>query len=223
VTDTAQLPAVDGGADTGPAPVSGPGGGTGPKPLVLVAVLVGVAVVAGVVWGLVRSGGGGGVVGTPEAAPPSTNPLTDGSFSYEVVTGPVKATDCAGNSYGDMQEWFSQHPCEKVVRGLYTVQEGQARALVSVVLVVMPDGAQAQQLKAVTDTDGTGNVNDLVRDGTATLPRAPVVARGAYYSKVEGQQVTIVEADFFDEHSDDQLLSEITSDAARLSEHLAAG
>ena len=97
MTDTAQLPAVDGGADTGPAPVSGPGGGTGPKPLVLVAVLVGVAVVAGVVWGLVRSGGGGGVVGTPEAAPPSTNPLTDGSFSYEVVTGPVKATDCAGN------------------------------------------------------------------------------------------------------------------------------
>ena len=87
----------------------------------------------------------------------------------------------------------------------------------------MPDAAQAQQLKAVTDTNGTGNVNDLVRDGTATLPRAPVVARGAYHSEVDGQQVTIVETNFFGEHSDDELLAEIAGDAARLSEHLAAG
>lgn len=222
MTDTAQLPALgaDGEPGGGPAPARRPGG---PTPLVLVAVLAGVAVVAGLVWGLVRAGGGGGVVGTPEAAVPSSNPLTAGTFSYEVVSGPLETTDCSGNSYGDMIEWFSQHPCEKVIRGLYTVQQDEARALVSVVLVVMPDAAQAQQLKAVTDTTGTGNVNDLVRDGTATLPRAPVVANGKYHSEADGQQVTIVETNFFGEHSDDELLAEIAGDAARLSEHLTAG
>src|SRR5690606_40353383 len=85
------------------------GGGRGSSPLVFGAALVGVAVVAGCVWGLIRSGGGGGVTGTPEPAPPpsTTNPLTSGRFSYEVVAGPTTATDCSANSYGDMVEWFA--------------------------------------------------------------------------------------------------------------------
>lgn len=223
MTNTAQFPAV--GADGGPgAPPAAPRpGGTGPSPLVLAAGLVGVAVVAGLVWGIVRSGGDGGVVGTPQAAPPTGNPLTDGRFSYDVVAGPVEAADCSANSYGKMIDWFSQHPCEKVLRGLYTVQEGEARALVSVVVVVMPDDSGAQQLKAVTDTDGTGNVHDLARDETVTLPGAPVVAQGEYHSEVDGREVTIVEANFFGGHSDGQLLADISQDAVGLAEHLAAG
>ncbi|EID52682.1 hypothetical protein [Saccharomonospora xinjiangensis] len=235
MTNTAPLPAVGNGPAQAIGPVPGPvaqepqggsfepqGGRGGPSPFVLGAVLVGVAVVAGLFWGLIRSGDGG-VVGTPQAGAPSSDPLKDGRFDYEVVTGPVEATDCSANAYGDMIQWFADHPCEKVLRGLYTVQEGEARALVSVVLVVMPENAQAQQLKAVTDTDGTGNVNDLVRDGTATLPKAPVVAQGEYHSEVNGREVTIVEANFFEGHSDAQLLAEIGEDAARLSEHLSEG
>ena len=114
-----------------------------------------------------------------------------------------------------MVEWYAERPCEQVVRGLYVTEEGDARALVSVVLVTMPDESLAQQLKAVTDTDGTGNVNDLVRDGTASLPRAPVMIPGQYHSEVEGREVTIVETDFFDEHTDPDLLHDISVDAAR--------
>ncbi len=179
--------------------------------------------VAGLVWGLVRSGGGSGVTGTPEVVPEATDPLTAGQFSYEVVAGPTTATDCSANSYGDMVDWFADRPCERVVRGLYVTEEGEARALVSVVLVTMPDASLAQQLKAVTDTDGTGNINDLVRDGTASLPRAPVVARGQYHSEVEGQEVTIVETEFFDEHTDSELLHDISVDAAQLADHLRNG
>jgi hypothetical protein len=223
VTNTAPLSTVGAGSRPEvPPAVARSGGAGGPSPLVLAAGLVLVAVVAGLVWGLLRSGSGGGVVGTPQAAPTSANPLTDGRFSYETVAGPVEATDCSANSYGEMVGWFAEHPCEKVLRGLYTVQEGEARALVSVVLVVMPDAALAQQLKAVTDTDGTGNVNDLVRDGTANLPGAPVVARGKYYSEVDDREVTIVEANFYGEHSDEQLLADISRDAARLAEHLTS-
>ncbi len=222
MTNTAPLAAVRADGGPGAPPVASRPGGTGPSPLVLAAGLVGVAVVAGLVWGIVRSGGDGGVVGTPQAAAPTTDPLTDGRFSYEEVAGPVEAGDCSANSYGDMVGWFSEHPCEKVLRGLYTVREGEARALVSVVVVVMPDASGAQHLKAVTDTDGTGNVNDLARDETVTIPGAPVVAQGEYHSEVDGREVTIVEANFFGDHSDEQLLTDISQDAARLAEHLTS-
>ncbi|WP_252365146.1 hypothetical protein [Saccharomonospora piscinae] len=238
MTNTAPLPAVGGGPGHRPAggfppsqaggppapgpPEPAPGGG-GPTPVMLGALLVGVAVVVGLVWGLLRSGGDGGVQGTPEAAEPPASPLTSGPYTYEVVGGPEEATDCSANSYGDMIDWFAGNPCERVLRGLYTVQEGQARALVSVVTVTMPAGGAAQQLKAVTDTDGTGNVHDLARDGTVQLPGAPVVANGEYHSVVDGRDVTIVEAAFFAEHSDPALLEKISTDAVRLTEHLRAG
>nr|WP_208416593.1 hypothetical protein [Saccharomonospora amisosensis] len=186
----------------------------GPR-LVLYAVgLVAVAVVSGLVWWLIRSGGG---VSGQVAAPTEENPLTSGEFSYTVVAGPQTSTDCAGNAYGDVASWFTQHPCERVVRALYTTRSGEARALVSVVVVTMPTATEAQQLKLITDTDGTGNVNDLVRDGTASLPGAPSVAGGEYHSKSEGKEVTIVESEFYGEHTDDALLPRIGSDALRLS------
>nr|WP_085977968.1 hypothetical protein [Saccharomonospora marina] len=200
---------------TGPPPAAPPQ--RGPR-LVLHAVgLVAVAVVSGLVWWLIRSGGG--VSGEP-AAPTPANPLTSGEFSYTVVAGPQTSTDCAGNAYGDVANWFVQHPCERVVRALYTTRSGEARALVSVVVVTMPTATQAQQLKLITDTDGTGNVNDLVRDGTASLPGAPSVAGGEYHSKSEGKEVTIVESEFYGDHADDALLTRIGSDALRLSEAL---
>lgn len=187
-------------------------------------MLVAVAVVSGLVWGLVRAGGGSeGVPGAPQAGPPSSDPLNAGEFSYEVVAGPTTDTDCSANSYGQMVDWFAEHPCENVFRGLYITTEGEARALVSVVLVTMPDASQAQQLKAVTDTDATGNIEDLARNGTVNLPKAPSVARGEYHSQIDGHQVTIVEANFYDEHSDPELLRTITADAAKLTEHLTAG
>lgn len=182
------------------------------------AVLVAVAVVSGLVWWLIRSGGDS----APPAAPTTAaeNPLTSGEFSYTTVAGPDTSTDCAGNSYGDVANWFAQHPCERVVRALYTTRSGEARALVSVVVVTMPSATEAQQLKLITDTEGTGNVNDLVRDGTASLPGAPSVAGGEYHSESEGTEVTIVEAEFYGDHTDDPLLTRIGSDALRLSDAL---
>ncbi|RZQ59882.1 hypothetical protein EWH70_32070 [Amycolatopsis suaedae] len=175
--------------------------------------LVAVAVVAGLVWWLIRH--------DPGTDTEKTAQQTTGEFRFDAAHQPVSATDCAGNSYGKIKEWFAEHPCRKVVRGLYVTTPGQnVRALVSVVVVTMDSPETAQQLKAITDTDDTGNVNDLVKDGTAKLPGAPRVATGEYTSKAAGADVTIVEAQFFDEHKDNALLMRVAADALRLADQL---
>ncbi|ASR39152.1 hypothetical protein BAY61_10345 [Prauserella marina] len=180
--------------------------------------MVAVAVIAGLVWWLVRHDGGPGDV----AAPPSEqqqeepDPLTSGEFHYQTAGGPLISDDCVANSYGKVVAWFENHPCKRVSRALYAVEHEGARALVSVVLVTMPSANEAQQLKLTTDTDGTGNINDLIRDETVTIPDAPNVAQGEYASKVEDTDVIIVEAAFFGDHDDADLLARIGSDALRL-------
>lgn len=203
-------------------PGSHPGGPRRPRPagtrLALQAAgLLAVALVAGLVWGLIRSSGGGAVGGDPS---PTADPLTSGKFDYSVVAGPERATDCAANSYGRVVDWFGAHPCTRLARGLYTTTVDGARALVSVSLVTMPDAKAANQLKIVTDTDNTGNVADLLKDGTVSLPDAPNIASGHYASMAKGNEVTIVEANFFGGHVDDPLLARVGEDALRLAKVL---
>ncbi|MCR3718571.1 MULTISPECIES: hypothetical protein [Prauserella salsuginis group] len=176
--------------------------------------LVAIAVVSGLVWWLIRYE----PAGQDPTAAPQQNPLTSGEFDYTQVAGPEISAGCAANAYGDVVGWFREHPCEQVHRSLYETRAQDARALVSVVVVTMPGQTGAKQLKVTTDTDGTGNVNDLIRDGTANLPGAPNVATGEYASRVVGNRLTIVETQFFaDSAGPPELLGEIAHDALRLS------
>lgn len=175
--------------------------------------LVAIALVAGLVWWLIRY-----QPTTEGEAAAAQDPLTSGAFDYTELAGPEISANCAGNAYGDVVDWFRTNPCDRVHRTLYETRTGQARALVSVVVVTMPQQRSAQQLKVTTDTDGTGNVNDLVRDGTATLPGAPNVARGEYASRVVGTRLTITETAYFpDAAGAPETLAEIAHDALRLS------
>lgn len=176
--------------------------------------LLAIALVAGLVWWLIRYE----PVDDTRSAAPQQDPLTSGEFDYTRVAGPEISAGCAANAYGDVVGWFRQHPCEQVHRSLYETRAQETRALVSVVVVTMPGQTGAKQLKVTTDTEGTGNVNDLVRDGTANLPGAPNVATGEYASRVVGDRLTIVEAQFFaDTPGSQDLLGEIAHDALRLS------
>ncbi|MGC7100031.1 hypothetical protein ACPZ19_35580 [Amycolatopsis lurida] len=215
--DTAPLPRVGQSAPPPRQRSFPPSGSLFGGPVFKGVGLVLVALVSGLVWWLIRYEAEPEVQAQPD-------PLVSGEFKYERVAGPVTSTDCAGNAYGEIKRWFAEHPCQRVVRALYVTNAGEgARALVSVVLVTMPDPELAAQLKAVTDTDNTGNINDLLRDGTAKLPKAPEVAKGNYESKASGAEVTIVEGDFYDKHKDDPLLKRVTADALRLSEALRPG
>ncbi|SDY03665.1 hypothetical protein SAMN05421504_104294 [Amycolatopsis xylanica] len=178
------------------------------SPVLKGAGLVGIALVSGLVWWLIRH-----EPAEPVAEPPGKSA---GEFQFAVAESPQVATDCEAHSYSKTKEFFAEHMCTRLSRALYTTTAGGAKALVSVVLVTMPDGEQAQELKKLTDRDGTGNVDDLVKDGTAKIPNAPKVYKAKYDSHVTGNEVAIVMADFFDGHKDDPLLKRITTDALRL-------
>jgi hypothetical protein len=170
--------------------------------------LVGIAVVSSLLWWLIRHHDPQVVV-----AQPSANAAT---YNFTLAEGPVVSSDCASNSYGKTKAFFTAQPCTRLSRALYLTTSGGAKVMVSVVLVTMPDAAQAQQLKTLTDSDNTGNVNDLIRDGTSKIAGAPNLAVGQYASAANGPDVTIVLAQFFDHRSDKPSLTKITADATRL-------
>ncbi|WP_344865992.1 hypothetical protein [Amycolatopsis ultiminotia] len=207
-SDTAPLAAVP--ARPGPPP--GPPPRDPRTPLLRGAGLVVIAVVAGLVWYLIRHDS---TPAEPAAQPPSAS----SEFAFKLAEGPVKATDCAANSYSGAQKYFQGNPCTSLSRALYTVQSGTAKTLVSVALVTMPTAAQAVSLKQLTDQDGTGNVSDLVRDGTYHAAGAPKLssADAEYASEVTGTDVTIVLADFYAGHKDPAKLQRIAKDALKLS------
>jgi hypothetical protein len=174
--------------------------------------LVGIAVVSCLLWWLIRHQDV-----QPGVAQQSAN---GGAYDFALAEGPVVSTDCASNSYGKTKTFFDQHPCSRLSRGLYTTTAGGGKVLVSVMLVTMPDAGQAQQLKTLTDQDNTGNVNDLVKDGTTKIAGAPNLASGQYASATNGPEVTIVLAKFFDNRSAKPLLTQISADATRLAGNL---
>lgn len=155
---------------------------------------------------------------TTEGTTTSPGPTTveAGPFTFESMTPNQASDSCEDASYGKVRAWFADHACERVVRGLYSTEAEGARALVSVVVVTMPDEGQAQQLKAMTDTSGTGNVSDLLRDGTVELPGAPQVAGGAYASNTSGDTVTVVESAFYGDTKNQALLDEIAAHALQI-------
>lgn len=211
-SETAPLGAVP--AHPGP-PVPGHGPARDNRTLLLRgAGLVAIAVVSGLIWFLIRHDS------TPE--PVAQPPAKTSQFDYKLVEGPSKSSDCAAKSYGKAQDYFKDAPCSSLARALYTVQYGDAKALVSVALVSMPQASQATQLKALTDQDGTGNITDLVRDHTYKAAGAPSVSgeKAAYESQVTGSDVTIVLTDFFAKHKDAVLLKRIAKDALQLSSGL---
>jgi hypothetical protein len=137
-----------------------------------------------------------------------------------MVEGPKVSTNCEENSHGAVKKFFTDTPCRRVSRALYETTSGGATALVSVVLVGMPDSDKAAALKQVTDGDNTGNVNDLVYDHTAKIDGAPDIGKGEYESRLNGTELTIVLADFLDKHQDDALRLRIAVEATSLSAKL---
>jgi hypothetical protein len=73
--------------------------------------------------------------------------------------------DCAAHSYGEVQQWFREHPCQAMYRALFEVDDGRSGlALVAVAWVDMPDVAGAMEFTQLVDRHGTGNITELSRE-----------------------------------------------------------
>ncbi|MGY1752316.1 hypothetical protein [Blastococcus sp. SYSU D01042] len=177
----------------------------------LLAVLgVLVLVLAGVGVGLAladRDGGGEGAA-APEQPTEETGPAGPALGSVQEVGGvafTVQAAEsqesCAGRAYGQIATFFQTSDCSGLSRALYSAQVGGRDVVVSVARVRMPDTAAARDLRGRADTSGSGNVNDLLREGVR-YPGGPEQLRSAEYaSAVSGPTVTIVESAWVDQNS----------------------
>lgn len=176
--------------------------------VLLIAAAVLVLVLAGVGVGLAladRGGDDGASTAAPEQ--PGADPGADGPAIGAVqevggVAYTVQATDlqesCTGRAYGEIAAYFQTSDCTGLSRALYSAQVGGRDVVVSVARVRMPDTAAARELRGRADTNGSGNVNDLLREGV-TYPGGPSQLRSAEYaSAVSGPTVTIVESAWVD-------------------------
>ncbi|MCE7007621.1 hypothetical protein LWC34_33080 [Kibdelosporangium philippinense] len=183
--------------------------------------LVGVAVVSGMLWWLIQQSGN-----APDTSSLSTStpqPTTKFKFvKHEQVAEPVRDSNCARVSYSKVQDFFEKKPCTEVIRELYTTNVDGKKVFSSVAVVRMSSSADAAELKKLTETNGTGNVNDLVKDGRVKVAGLASLGNGAFAAKISGNDVIIVESDIEggSKKGDDAKLEEISTDALAFGEQL---
>jgi hypothetical protein len=170
------------------------------------AVLVLVLVAVGGL--LILSGGGSGdrsasgsrVTGATHSAPaalPTGRTQTVDGVTFTLQSSRADTT-CVGHSYGQVADFFGRTDCTGLSRGLYSAQVGGHAMVVAVSHTRMPTADQAQALRALADTSGTGNVSDLLREGVR-YPGGPArLVHSEYSSQQQGDVVTIVETSWVD-------------------------
>ena len=182
-----------------------------------------IAVVSGLVWFYVNNDStstpttGTGATGTPEP---------EGVYQFTAHSGtptPDTDTDCAKHAYGDIQSFLKAKPCDHLARQLFVTKVDGRVVYASVSVVTMPDKAEAKELRDLTDTENTGNVSDVVKDGLVKIDGLTKLTGDAgYASKQSGRDVIIIEAAFApgdtsgDEAADEKVVDSVCDDALRL-------
>ncbi len=183
--------------------------------------LLGVAVVSGLVWLVVMP------KGEPSGTPVTTS-APPGEFTFAKspdVPEPLKDSNCAPHAYGQTKVFLTETPCQQLTRGLYTTTTPDGLTVYTSVSVVrMKTVADAAKLKDLTSRDGTGNVNDLVKDGAVRVPNLTTLANGGFAAQQQERDVIIIESDSVkhgpDEASHNRLMKRISNDAFRLAADL---
>jgi hypothetical protein len=159
--------------------------------------LLAVAVVSGVTWWLIRN--------DPAApAPPATQQQAASAYQFVSYHEPSSVYDCASHSYNKVKEFFGTHPCQELIRSLWTTQtsDGQ-KVIVSVAEVKMADASSASALTELAHQDNTGNVMDLIQDGGPVPPDGPKsLANGGYASSPNDNTVVIVLSEYQEQTKD---------------------
>jgi hypothetical protein len=181
-------------------------------------VLVGVgAVVALLVAGLALA-----APDEPPVAKPTqtVSPAVPGGYAVKVHD---TLSDCRRHSRGQVQRAFADTPCDSVQRLLATGTVRGRPVLYVVSRITMPEAADAAKVKVVIDGHGTGNVNDLLREGD-TFPGAPHrMPSSGYASLQDGAVLVVAEAGFIDGGASSSTDPALRAAAAAVASHVADG
>lgn len=191
-----------------------------------VVVLLGLVAVAGVRYAL-ESGLDSPLAQTAPStvpAPPTTTlpaaPTTPAPQTIDGQTFTLQArqndVDCGVNSYGQVSDFFVSSPCAGLTRAIFRTTIGPTPVLVSVSIVEMPDDGTAAQLRTLVDTNGTGNVSDLLRSGVQVEGAPPELLADSYASSVKGSAVRVVEVAWQDARGSDAALDAVADAALTL-------
>lgn len=192
------------------------------RPIAIALGLLGVAVVSGFLWWLIRHDA------TPEASAhrhhsssssskhggeakkkPKLTPVQAGPVSYQLVDKLSESSSCDKASSGQLQQWFKQNQCQQLNRGVFVTGKGKNRVAVSVAVVTMPTPVQAGTLKSMVD-NGAGNVGDLHAAGKVDMDGMPKLSGGsrrtnALYTRVAITQAAPMDGSSVDQPSVDQV------------------
>jgi hypothetical protein len=134
--------------------------------------------------------------GSP-SAPTSAALRNSAPAGYSVKVTDV-ITDCASHAHGQVKSSFDAQNCVRARRSLATGQVNARTVLFVESRIQMASAEAAASIKQVLDGNGTGNLNDLLREGK-TFPGAPATMPASGYVSVQtGTVVWVVEAGFVD-------------------------
>ena len=132
-----------------------------------------------------------------DAGPTSPVLTTSAPAGYAMKVTDV-ITDCASHSRGRARTSFAAHDCVKATRSLASGRISGRPVLFVVARIQMTSAEEAASVKQVLDGTGTGNLNDLLREGK-TFPGAPPKMPSSGYASVQtGEVVQVAEAGFAD-------------------------
>ncbi|SDW84775.1 hypothetical protein SAMN05216215_1005300 [Saccharopolyspora shandongensis] len=172
--------------------------------------LVAISVLSGLIWLLIKPD-----TDDEAASPPAEVPR----YQFVPIHREEAFQGCQSVSTAKIKSFFQKQECTHLTRALYstTLPDG-TRVLTSLVTVLMPDAATAQQLNDLTTKDGTGNIRDLVDDGRDGTKGMPALDDDAYASGRQESLVVIGDSAYFDKntpHKDPALL-DVTKEALKL-------
>ncbi|WP_433787255.1 hypothetical protein ACQPX6_10585 [Actinomycetospora sp. CA-101289] len=150
-----------------------------------------VALALAILVGRAATGGG-----EPDPDPSATRTVDGVTFTRQVVTYDAS---CEGHAYGQAQAFLRERGCLHLDRSLWSgVADGQ-EVVVAIATVQMPDTTTAGAFRSVVDSNGTGNISDLLREQRG-YPGAPPALSGQGYASAQlGDRVMVAEADGIDE------------------------
>ncbi|MEO6503974.1 MAG: hypothetical protein ABIQ09_18960 [Jatrophihabitantaceae bacterium] len=134
---------------------------------------------------------------------PSGSPTGQAAGDW-VLRASDDQTDCTAHSYGQVQVFFARTPCSSVRRSLFSTAAGGRDVVVAASTVTFGSPGQAADYHRLVASDGTGNVNDLLREGTRYPGSPSKLPVAAFASRVEGVRVLVAEAAFVQGRSDHQ-------------------
>jgi hypothetical protein len=157
-----------------------------PSPVVLVAA--GAIAIALIVGGFALSHSGGfNAIPSPSAS------AATAVYSVQ-VTDVIR--DCASHSHGRTKTSFQSENCVMATRFLATGKVSGRPTVYVVSKIQMASADAAASVKQVLDATGTGNLNDLLREGR-TFASAPSTMPDSGYASIQtGATVVVAEAGF---------------------------